>query len=317
MGAVGIFCALTLSVINGGFRLDREWDPTMGPAPPTFLRNHPSAFAEVQFVSDAIATGVATGTMRTCSRAELTCILPLGVAYNSAGKRRLIWDGRHVNKHLRKHRFRMETLQREGRSLFERSHYGGTLNISSAYHHVEMAPSATPFLGFEWMGTFYCFEVLPFGLSSAPWLFTTIMGHCTRFLRSIGTDLISYLDDLIFAAGSAHGALTSAQRMIAVLGEFGWLIHPTQCVGTSEPAHLFVALGTLVDLATHTYSVPPATVDRLLTGITALLTGPPSVGVRSVARVKGLLTSTWVATGVPTRVRTRELDRVIESRAQP
>ena len=317
MGALCIFCALTLSVITGGFRLDREWDPAMGPAPPTFLRNHPSAFAEAAFVADAIATGVATGTMRACARSELICILPLGVAFNSAGKRRLIWDGRHVNKHLRKHRFRMETLQREGRSLFERSHYGGTLDISSAYHHVEMAPSATPFLGFEWAGTFYCFEVLPFGLSSAPWLFTTVMGHCTRFLRSVGTDLIGYLDDLIFAAGSAHGALTSAQRMIAVLRDFGWLIHPTKCVGTSEPAQLFVALGTLVDLATHTYSVPPATVDRLLSGITKLLTGPPSVGVRAVASIKGLITSTWVATGAATRVRTRELDRVIESRAQP
>ena len=316
MGVLGIVCALTLSVIGGGFRLANEWDPEMGPAPATFLRNHPSAFAEAAFVSEAIATGVATRTMRICRREELTCILPLGVAYNSAGKRRLIWDGRHVNRHLRKHRFRMETLQREGRALFERSHYGGTLNISSAYHHLEMAPETTEFLGFEWLGTFYCFEVLPFGLSSAPWLFTTVMSHCSRFLRSVGTDLISYLDDLIFASGSAHGALTSAQRMIAVLGEFGWLIHPTKCVGTTEPAQLFVALGTLVDLATHTYSVPPATVDRLLSGITSLITGPPSVGVRSVARIKGLITSTWVATGIATRVRTRALDGVIESRAQ-
>ena len=316
MGVLGIVCALTLSVIGGGFRLENEWDPEMGPAPATFLRNHPSAYAEVAFVSEAIATGIATGTMRVRRREELTCILPLGVAYNSAGKRRLIWDGRHVNRHLRKHRFRMETLQREGRALFERSHFGGTVNISSAYHHLEMAPEATEFLGFEWEGVFYSFEVLPFGLSSAPWLFTTVMGHCSRFLRSVGTDLISYLDDLIFAADSGHAALTSAQRMLAILGKFGWLIHPTKCVGTTVPAQLFVALGTLVDLATHTYSVPPATVDRLLSGITALITGPPSVGVRQVARIKGLITSTWVATGVATRVRTRAMDSVIESRAQ-
>jgi hypothetical protein len=316
MSVLGLVCALTLSVIGTGFRLDKEWDPAMGPAPAVFLKNHPSAYAEAAFVTDAVMTGVATGTMRICRREELVCILPLGVAFNSAGKRRLIWDGRHVNRHLRKHRFRMETLQREGRALFERSHFGGTVNISSAYHHLEMAPDATKFLGFEWMGTFYCFEVLPFGLSSAPWLFTTVMSHCSRFLRSVGTDLISYLDDLIFASDSAHGALTSAQRMLAVLGEFGWLIHPTKCVGTTAPAQLFVALGTLVDLVTHTYSVPPTTVDRLLHGITALLTGPPSVGVRSIARVKGLITSTWVATGSATRIRTRAMDAVIESRAK-
>lgn len=175
MHQMGLVCALTLSVIAGGFRMD--WDPELGPAPPAFLRNHPSAYAEATFVADAIAAGVAARTMRVCARTDLICILPLGVAINSALKRRLIWDGRHVNRNLRKRPFRMETLQREGRALFERSSFGGTLNISSAYHHVEMAPEAHPYLGFEWDGNFYCFEVLPFGISSAPWIFTTVMGH--------------------------------------------------------------------------------------------------------------------------------------------
>jgi hypothetical protein len=86
--------------------------------------------------------------------------------FNSAGKRRLIWDGRHVNSHLRKRPFSMETLQRGGRflSVFERSSFGGTLDVSSAYHHVDMAPEASPYFGFEWDSTFYCFDVLPFGL---------------------------------------------------------------------------------------------------------------------------------------------------------
>ena len=142
MHQMGLVCALTLSVISGGFRMD--WDPARGPATPAFLRNHPSALAEAAFVAEAIAAGIAARTMRACSRDDLICILPLGVAFNSAMKRRLIWDGRHVNRHLRKRPFRMETLQREGCALFERSNHGGTLNISSAYHHVDMAPDAFP-----------------------------------------------------------------------------------------------------------------------------------------------------------------------------
>ena len=281
MHQMGLVCALTLSVISGGFRMD--WDPALGEAIPVFLRNHPSAFEEAAFVTAAIAAGVAARTMRAVPRDSLKCILPLGVAVNSAGKRRLIWDGRHVNRNLRKRKFRMETLQREGRQLFERSLYGGTADISSAYHHIEMEESATPFLGFEWEGAFYCFDVLPFGLSSAPWLFTTVMGHCARFLRYTGVDLICYLDDIIFGADSARGALQSAQFMLRTLRQFGWLIHPTKCVGVSEAVQSFTALGTLVDLATQTYSVPAATVDRILSGLTALTTGGPSVGVLSPA----------------------------------
>ena len=104
--------------------------------------------------------------------------------------------------------FRMETLQREGRALFERSAWGGTCDISSAYHHIPMHPDSTRYLGFEWEGRFFYFTVLPFGLSPAPWLFTKVMGHCVRFLRAPGISLglLSYLDDIVFGAeiGRAH-----------------------------------------------------------------------------------------------------------------
>ncbi len=94
MHQMGLVCALTLSVITGGFR-GMDWDPDRRPAPPAFLGNHPSsALAEAAFVSGAIASGIAARTMRACSRDELICILPLGVAINSAMKRRLIWDHR-------------------------------------------------------------------------------------------------------------------------------------------------------------------------------------------------------------------------------
>jgi hypothetical protein len=210
MHQMGLICALTLSVITGGFRMD--CDPEMGPAPPAFLRNHPSALAEAAFVTEAIAAGVAARTMRACFRDELRCILPLGVAFNSALKRRLIWNGRHVNRHMRKRPFRMETLQREGRALFERSSFGGTLNVSSAYHHVDMAPDAFPYLGFEWEGSFYCSEVLPFGLSSAPWLFTTVMGHSVKFLRYEGFDGVAHQPTKPPAATGTRGSSSATAR---------------------------------------------------------------------------------------------------------
>jgi hypothetical protein len=152
-----------------------------------------------------------------------------------------------VNKNLRKSKFKMETLQREGRSLFEHSHCCRTADVSSAkytaLHHNEMTDSAHPFLDFEWQGIFYCFEVLPFGLSLAPWLFTTVMSHSVRFIRYTGGDVIAFLDDCIFGGCSAHWTVTLAQRMLGVLREFGWLIHPTKCVGTSSALQTFVALG--------------------------------------------------------------------------
>ena len=67
-------------------------------------------------------------------------------------------------------------------------------------------------------------------------VFTTVIGHCARFLRYTGdwsgVDLICCLDDAIFGTGSAPRALTSAQHMLRALEQFctGWLIHTTKCV---------------------------------------------------------------------------------------
>ena len=76
----------------------------------------------------------------------------------------------------------------------------------------------------------------------------------------------------------------------------------------------FQALGTWVDLLTQTFSVPPDTVRRILDADERLATGPVLVPVRTVARLKGLLGSTWLSTGVATRVRTRLLAAVVDSR---
>jgi hypothetical protein len=57
------------------------------------------------------------------------------------------------------------------------------------------------------------------------------------------------LDDLILTSCSARGAAESTQLMISILSELGRLIHPTNCVGTSEAAQTFTAPRTLADLA--------------------------------------------------------------------
>lgn len=314
MHQIGSICPFTLSVIDHGYQ--PAWDSTKGPPTPCWLPNHPSARAGASFVTEKVNEGVQWGTIRQCPRSDVQCVLPLGVAANAAGKQRLIWDGRHVNRFLPEHPFRMETLQREGRALFEHSSWGGTCDLSSAYHHIPMHPESMRYLGFEWEHKCYCFTVLPFGLATAPWLFTKVMGHCVRFLRSPGMSMgiLCYLDDVVFAAKTARGALGTAQTLINVLRRFGWLVHPTKCVGTTQALQAFQALGTYVDLANQTFSIPAAAAGRILEAAASLANGPDLVPVRRVARLKGLLAATWVSTGLAARLRTRAFDAVIDSR---
>jgi hypothetical protein len=93
-----------------------------------------------------------------------------------------------------------------------------------------MHPESTTYLGFEWAGQFYRFVVLPFGISTAPWMFTKMIGRCVRFLRSpsLVLNILSDLDDIIFAAQTARESLRAAQMMSNVLRRFGWFFHPLQ-----------------------------------------------------------------------------------------
>ena len=107
---------------------------------------------------------------------------------------------------------------------------------------------------------------------------------------------------MVFGARSARESLGAAQRLIAILRRFGWLVHPTKCTGTSEAVQAFRALGMWVDLATQTFAVPPDMVLRILDAATALATGSVPRPVRKVARLKGLLSATWLATGIATGI---------------
>ena len=64
-----------------------------------------------------------------------------------------------------------------------------SLDLASAYHQVDMDPRYYTFLGFQWEGELYVFRVLPFGLASAPWCFTTVMRIISIYLRFWGAGL--------------------------------------------------------------------------------------------------------------------------------
>ena len=311
MRRTGLMCAMTLSILSSGYLL--EWGDG-GEAPSVFQANHPSAMEDPEFKGESIRTGLAQGTMRKVTRDFLRCIQPLGEAVHArTGKKRLIYDARHVNARLVKTKFKMESLQHEGRALFHGCNFGGTCDLSQAYYHIDMHESAQPFLGFEWAGEYFCYTVLPFGLSTAPRIFTMVLKTPVTLLRSMGCKLMAYLDDLPFGHQTAAESLGHGRLIVSTLREFGWVIQAAKCVGLTSPLRRFEVLGTLVDLESKTFRVPDSKLTRILDSVSALLQQETAVA-KTVARVKGLLASTWLSTGEHSRIRTRALDQVLQTR---
>lgn len=315
MHRTNTICSTTLSIINSGYRL--PWN-NRGPAPPVLQPNHQSTLDEVDFVTEAVTKGESLGTWKRTDKSTLRCIMPLGVAtHNRTGKKRLIFDCRHLNQHLEATKFKMEGLHWEGRALFRKGWFGGTIDLTSAYYHVEMHPDAHPYLGFEWKGTYYYYTVLPFGISTAPYIFTQVMKTTVAYLRSGGALFIQYLDDLPFTAPTAEAAMRQGRNMIQILRSFGWLVHLEKCVGIESPTQSWEALGSVIDLGAGLYRTPPLRMNIALSLAESILQSPTSLPVKIVAKAKGLFGSMWLGIGEHARIRTRALGKVIDSRLRP
>ena len=76
-----------------------------------------------------------------------------------------------------------------------------SFDLKSGYYHVEILEGHQTYLGFSWKHSnssqmeFYVFTVLPFGLSSAPHVFTKILKPLEKHWRHQGICVAVSLDD--------------------------------------------------------------------------------------------------------------------------
>ena len=70
-----------------------------------------------------------------------------------------------------------------------------TFDLKSGYHHIDIHPDYQTYLGFAWEGKFYVFTVLPFGLSTACYVFTKVLRPVVKHVRAQGIRIVLYLDD--------------------------------------------------------------------------------------------------------------------------
>lgn len=92
---------------------------------------------------------------------------------------------RHVNQYVVLYKFKLEGIK-EALDFVQKDGFMFKFDLSSGYHHIDLHPSMFKYFGFSWSGKFYVFTSLPFGLSSAPFIFTKILRNLVRFWRERG-----------------------------------------------------------------------------------------------------------------------------------
>ena len=129
-----------------------------------------------------------------------TVVNALSVSVQSNGKKRLILDLRHPNYFVMKSKVKFEDAKTMLFSFVDSSqNWLFSFDIKSGYHHIDIFPPDQEFLGFSWFKDgfthFYKFTVLPFGLSTGPYIFTKVMRPLVRYWRLKAFRIAVYLND--------------------------------------------------------------------------------------------------------------------------
>ncbi|KAK0404354.1 hypothetical protein QR680_017418 [Steinernema hermaphroditum] len=160
------------------------------------------------------------------------------------GGNRPVINLRPLNKFIRARHFKMESISML-RSLLLPDDWLAKLDMKDAYFGVPIAASDRKWLCFKFNGSTYQFRALPFGLSSAPYVYSKVMRVVATHLRQLGLRLIVYLDDWLFLNESKKGLVQDLKVVRSVFAHLGLIINEEK--SSQTPSRTLEFLGFIVN----------------------------------------------------------------------
>ena len=135
-------------------------------------------------------------------------------------------------------------------------------DVKEAYRMVPIHPEDQHLLGVQWNGAIYVDRMLPFGLRSAPKLFSALADAVQWMLKRKGISKgIHYLDDFVLVAGSRVAADRQKSTLLWLFEHLGIPIEPAKLEG---PSTCLTFLGIEVDTASFQLRLPEAKLSELM-----------------------------------------------------
>ena len=262
------FAAFMHRGLSFGFRIGFDRSRPLGRPP----RNFQSVTRNPETVDRYIAGEVATGRL-VVSTASWTRKNPIGIIPkpHQPGMFRLIVDlsspqGCSVNDGICQSLCSLSYTSVDQAARLVAACGKGALmaktDLRSAYRQVPVHADDQHLLGIEWGGQTYCDRALPFGLRSAPKVFTAVADGLAWALCCVGVvNCVHYLDDFLFWGPPATPVCAEALTVATDLCErLGLPTAPDKTVG---PSTTLTFLGIEIDSCSQQLRLPDAKLTRL------------------------------------------------------
>lgn len=152
--------------------------------------------------------------------------------------------------------------------LLNRGAWMVTIDLKDAYFHIDIAPEHHRYLRFTLGHDHYQFRALPFGISSAPRVFTKFMLAIISHLHSKGITVFPYIDDWLLVANSVATLSKHLKLTLHLLHSLGVQVNWSK--SHLEPCQRLQFIGAIIDSTAARTFLPTDRAQKLTAMITTL-----------------------------------------------
>ena len=283
---------------GGGLELMTQPNQRRPPCPITMGK------AESMAITSEIGKLSEKGAIKTVQPCVGQFLSQLFLVPKKDGSQRPVINLKPLNLLIQKQKFKMEGAK-VIRDLLQRGDWMTSIDLKDAYLSVPVAKEHRKYLRFAWGNTVFEFQCLPFGLSSAPRIFTKLLKPVMALLRKKGIRCIIFLDDLLIMGKVRKELESLSQEIILLLQLLGFRINFEKSHLT--PTQTIKYLGFWIDSTKMIISLPEDKVRGIIQACqTAVL--KQKLSVRDLARLLGRMSATAMAV-LPAPICYRSLQR--------
>ena len=176
------------------------------------------------------------------------------------GGQRPVINLKPLNQFIHAEHFKMEGIHTL-RDIVKPGDWLGKVDLKDAYFTIPIHTPHRKYLRFNFQGKSYQFNCLPFGLCSAPWVFTKTLKPAIALLREMGVRIIVYIDDMLVLAESRDMAREALEALSHLLECLGFIINWGKSV--LEPDNTIEFLGLTINTKSMILSLPAGKLKKI------------------------------------------------------
>ena len=204
------------------------------------------------------------------------------------GGQRPVINLKHLNKFVKSEHFKMEGLHTV-KALIQKNDWLAKVDLKDAFFMIPMAQQHRHLLLFTTGTETFQFNCLPFGLCTAPRVFTKLLKPAIELLKATGIRLVIYMDDMLVMAHSNQMLREHVYQVLFLLENLGFIINSKKSL--LSPIQEIEFLGMIVNSQTMEIKLPGQKIKSIRLEARTILDHPRPTA-QKVSQLLGKLNAT-------------------------